>query len=264
MEAEMEIQPFRLPGLDFSNRPLVIAGPCSAESEEQVLQTAKALKETGVEIFRAGIWKPRTSPGEFEGIGPEGFAWLKKVKKETGMLVTTEAGNEKHVEEALRHGVDILWIGARTTTSPFAVEEIATTLEGKDVPVMVKNPIQPEPAVWIGAIERLFQHGIRNIAAIHRGFSTYSRSRYRYPPLWDIPRQLKKKFPGLTILCDPSHMSGDRKLIPGICKKAMRLKYDGFMIEVHKDPASARVDGPQQLSPEMFTKLYHRINQTPR
>lgn len=259
MDPELKIQPFKLPGIEFIGRPLLIAGPCGAETEQQVLDTARALKDIGIDIFRAGIWKPRTRPSEFQGIGPEGLSWLKKVKEETGMLVTTEVGNEYHVQEALRNDIDVLWIGARTTTNPFAVESIASALEGKDIPVMVKNPIQPELPMWIGAIERLFNHGIDNVAAIHRGFAVYSKSRYRYPPQWEIPLQLKKKYPGITLINDPSHMSGNRKLIPGLCKKAMRLNFDGLMIEVHVNPDAAWVDGKQQLSPKQYRELLEKL-----
>ena len=260
MDSKFKIKPFTIPGIELSEWPLIIAGPCSAESEEQVLKTAKALKGMGVNIFRAGIWKPRTSPNGFQGIGSGGLPWLKRVKKETGMVVSTEVGNEKHIEEALKHDVDILWIGARTTTNSFAVEAIANRLEGTNIPVMVKNPIQPELSVWIGAIERLLNHGLNNIAAIHRGFSLYSKSHFRYPPIWEIPLQLKRIFPELTIIIDPSHISGNRKLIPDLCKQAGQLNFDGFMIEVHIEPESALVDSSQQLTPETFKTLLQKLN----
>jgi chorismate mutase len=259
MRKELKIEPFRLNGQERVRKPLMIAGPCSAESREQVLKTAHALKRLGVHVFRAGIWKPRTRPGDFQGIGTIGLPWLRAVKEETGMYVTTEVANRKHVEEALKYGVDILWIGARTTANPFAVDEVASALEGLDVPVMVKNPIQPELSTWIGAIERLNRKGIKRIAAIHRGFSMYSRNHYRYPPLWGIPKKLKKEIPGISVINDPSHISGDRNLIPEIMKQAMKKHFDGFMVEVHADPDTSLSDGSQQLLPESFEKLMKKF-----
>ena len=206
----MKIEPLALPGVD-TQRPIVIAGPCSAETEEQVLETAQGLASRGVKIFRAGIWKPRTKPGGFEGIGAEGLAWLKKVKKETGMLVSTEVATKDHVFEALKAGIDILWIGARTTVNPFAVQEIADALKGVDVPVLIKNPVNPDLELWIGAFERLYGAGIHRLGAIHRGFSSYDKKIYRNLPLWHIPIELRRRMPDLPIFCDPSHIGGKRE-----------------------------------------------------
>ena len=255
MKSEFKIKPFSLPGDDPINHPILIAGPCSAETEKQVLNTAESLKDMGVDVFRAGIWKPRTYPGGFEGIGVSGLSWLKRVKEQTGMYVTTEVANKKHVQEALNYGIDIVWIGTRTTANPFSVEEIASALEGTKIPVMVKNPIHPELSMWVGAIERFVSHGLTNIAAVHRGFSIYSRNRFRYPPQWEIPLKLKKYFPGIAVIHDPSHISGNRKLVPKLIKKALHLHFDGLMVEVHPDPDSALTDSRQQLTPEIFRQI---------
>lgn len=230
--------------------PLIIAGPCSAESEEQVLRTAHALKNIPqVKIFRAGIWKPRTRPNNFEGLGEIALPWLKKVKEETGLLVTTEVATAKHVELCLKNGVDILWIGARTTANPFSVQEIADALKGVDIPVMVKNPINADLQLWIGAIERLNLAGITKLMAIHRGFSVAEKLEFRNDPLWRIPMELKVKFPELPILCDPSHITGKRELIQKVCQKAMDLDMDGLIIETHPDPDKAWSDAAQQVTP---------------
>ncbi|MCF8335510.1 MAG: 3-deoxy-7-phosphoheptulonate synthase [Bacteroidales bacterium] len=258
MPSDINILPFTLPGNVSVKRPLIVAGPCSAETEKQVLDTAGALKSMGVDVFRAGVWKPRTRPGDFEGRGLEALAWLKRVKEETGMLITTEVATESHVREAIRNEVDILWIGTRTTASPFAVETIANALEGVDIPVMVKNPIHPELSMWRGAIERFVKHGVTNIAAVHRGFSIYSKNRFRYPPQWEIPLELKKQLPGITIIHDPSHISGNRKLIYRLIKKASRLHFDGIMIEVHPKPDVAWTDPRQQITPEAFNELINK------
>ncbi|MDX5437642.1 MAG: 3-deoxy-7-phosphoheptulonate synthase, partial [Pontibacter sp.] len=210
-----------------NGHPLVIAGPCSAESEEQVLQTAQALQEQQVHLFRAGIWKPRTRPGSFEGVGSAGLAWLALVKQELGMQVTTEVATARHVEEALKHGIDVLWIGARTTVNPFAVQEIADALQGVNVPVMVKNPVNPDLALWIGAIERLYHAGITDLAAIHRGFSSYQKTKYRNVPVWQIPIELKARYQDMPLLVDPSHIGGRRELIFPVSQKALDLGYDG-------------------------------------
>ena len=208
---EMQFQSILLPGID-AKRPLVISGPCSAESEEQVLQTAHELAKTGVKIFRAGIWKPRTKPGGFEGVGVIGLPWLKKVKEQTGMYTAVEVATERHVFEALKHGVDILWIGARTTANPFAMQEIADALKGVDIPVLVKNPVNPDLELWIGAIERLYNAGLTRIGAIHRGFSTYDKKIYRNQPAWHIAIELRRRLPNLPIVCDPSHIGGKREI----------------------------------------------------
>lgn len=247
----MKIEPLALPGVN-TKRPIVIAGPCSAESEEQVLETAKALASKGIKIFRAGIWKPRTKPGGFEGIGTLGLPWLKKVKQETGMLVTTEVANKDHVFEALKAGIDILWIGARTTVNPFAVQEIADALKGTDIPVLIKNPVSPDLELWIGAFERLYGAGIHRLAAIHRGFSSYDKKIYRNLPLWHIPIELRRRMPDLPIFCDPSHIGGKRELVAPLCQQAMDLSFDGLMIESHRDPDCAWSDAKQQITPDVL------------
>ena len=211
----MNFEPITLPGIE-NKRPLVIAGPCSAETEEQVLETAKQLAAQGVKIFRAGIWKPRTKPGGFEGVGTVGLPWLKRVKEETGMYVATEVANQYHVFEALKYGVDILWIGARTAANPFSMQEIADALKGVDIPIFIKNPVNPDLELWIGAVERIYNAGIRKIGVIHRGFSAYDKRIYRNLPQWHIPIELRRRFPNLPIICDPSHIGGKRDLIaPG-------------------------------------------------
>ena len=208
---ELELESILLPGVE-DKRPMVIAGPCSAETEEQVMCTAKQLAEKGMKIFRAGIWKPRTKPGGFEGVGVDGLAWLKEVKKETGMYVSTEVATAKHVYECLKAGIDILWIGARTTANPFAMQEIADALKGVDVPVFVKNPVNPDLELWIGALERINNAGLKRLAAIHRGFSSYDKKLYRNLPQWHIPIELRRRIPNLPIICDPSHIGGKREL----------------------------------------------------
>ena len=232
------------------DEPLVIAGPCSAESLEQMLATAQALKEiSAVKIFRAGIWKPRTRPNNFEGIGVDGLPWLTEVKKQTGLLTATEVATAKHVELCLKHGVDILWIGARTTANPFSVQEIADVLKGVDIPVMIKNPINADLQLWIGAIERIHNTGINKIIAIHRGFSVSDKLEFRNDPLWRIPMELKVKFPDLPLICDPSHITGNRELIQKVCQKAMDLNMDGLIIETHPTPDQAWSDAAQQVTP---------------
>ena len=248
---EMKLESILLPGID-PQRPIVIAGPCSAESEEQVLETAKNLASKGIKIFRAGIWKPRTKPGGFEGIGVIGLPWLKKVKEETGMYVATEVANKDHVFEALKAGVDILWIGARTTVNPFAVQEIADALRGVDIPVLVKNPVNPDLELWIGAFQRLYGAGIKRLGAIHRGFSSYDKKIYRNLPLWHIPIELRRRMPNLPIFCDPSHIGGKRELIAPLCQQAMDLSLDGLMIESHCNPDAAWSDAAQQITPDVL------------
>jgi chorismate mutase len=240
--------------------PLLIAGPCGAESLEQVMRTAKELKETGkVSLFRAGIWKPRTRPNAFEGKGEEALLWLSQVKKEVGFKTTVEVANAQHTELALKHGVDVLWIGARTTVNPFSVQEIADVLKGTDIPVMVKNPIHADLQLWIGAIERIYNSGITKIAAIHRGFHFYGKTKYRNKPLWQLPIELRTLFPDLPIICDPSHISGNRELIASVAQKALDLGMNGLMIESHYNPTIALSDAEQQLTPKSLQELVSRL-----
>jgi len=244
------------------NKPLIISGPCSAESEKQVLETARSLKEIGIKVFRAGIWKPRTRPGTFEGLGSVALPWLRRVKEETGMLTAIEVANIWHIKEALNHDIDILWVGARTTANPFAVQELADGMRGIDKPVFVKNPINPDIELWIGALERMNKAGIKNLAAIHRGFSYYGQSPYRNLPQWEIPVELKRRIPDLPIITDPSHISGSRKLIFGIAQTALDLDFSGLFIESHYRPEEALSDKDQQLSPSdlknVLSGLIHR------
>ena len=239
-------------GLDH---PLVIAGPCSAETEEQLLKIAHQLKETDTTVLRAGIWKPRTRPGMFEGVGALGLKWLQKAKEETGLLTTTEVANANHVDLALKHDVDILWIGARTTVSPFIVQEIADALRGTDKTVLVKNPVNPDLSLWLGAVERLYAADIKNIGVIHRGFSTYEKTKYRNNPEWQIPIDLQSRFPDLPLILDPSHIAGRRDIIFDLCQTALDLNYDGLMIETHFDPDNAWSDAKQQITPQDLDQL---------
>ncbi|MBL4887774.1 MAG: bifunctional 3-deoxy-7-phosphoheptulonate synthase/chorismate mutase type II [Flavobacteriaceae bacterium] len=239
-------------GLDH---PLVIAGPCSAETEEQVLNIAHQLKESDATVMRAGIWKPRTRPGNFEGVGALGLKWLQKAKEETGLMIATEVANPNHVQLALEHDVDILWIGARSTVSPFIVQEIAEALRGTDKIVLVKNPVNPDLPLWLGAIERLYTCDIKKLGVIHRGFSTYEKTRYRNNPEWQIPIELQNKFPDLPLLCDPSHIAGKRDIIFDICQTALDLNYDGFIIETHNNPDKAWSDAAQQITPETLIQM---------
>ena len=255
---ELDLQPFELPGID-TDRPIVIAGPCSAESEEQVMDTARQLKSQGVQIFRAGIWKPRTRPNAFEGVGVEGLPWLRRVKEELGMYVGTEVANAQHVYDALKYGVDVLWIGARTTVNPFAVQEIADALRGVDVPVLIKNPVNPDVDLWIGAIERINQAGIKRIGAIHRGFGTYDKKLYRNDPQWHVPIELRRKVRDLPIFCDPSHIGGKRELIGAISQQAMDLNFNGLMIEAHNNPDKALSDASQQVTPEALDYIVSKL-----
>ena len=258
VRSHMDLEAIILPGVE-PVRPVIIAGPCSAETEEQVLATAHAVAAQGVKIFRSGVWKPRTKPGGFEGVGTAGLHWLKRVKQETGMFVTTEVANKDHVAEALRAGIDILWIGARTSVNPFAVQEIAEALRGVDVPVLVKNPINPDLELWIGAIERLYAVGIRRIGAIHRGFSSYDRKTYRNPPMWYIPIELRRRIPHLLMFCDPSHIAGKREKIASLSQQAMDLQFDGLVIETHFRPEEAWSDSAQQITPEILEQLLSRL-----
>jgi chorismate mutase len=255
---ELDLLPFELPGLD-TKRPVIISGPCSAESEEQVMETAKQLKDQGVQIFRAGIWKPRTRPGAFEGLGRVALPWMKRVKEELGMFVGTEVANAEHVKDALEFGIDILWIGTRTTVNPFAVQEIADALKGVDIPVMVKNPVNPDVDLWIGAIERINQAGIKRIAAIHRGFGVYGKSLYRNDPQWHLPIELRRKLRDMPLFCDPSHIGGKRELIGPISQQALDLNFNGLMIESHVNPDKALSDASQQVTPETLEFILSKL-----
>ena len=254
----MEFQTFNLPNLG-TQRPIVIAGPCSAETEEQTLTTARQLAQNGIKIFRAGIWKPRTKPGGFEGIGVEGLQWLRRVKNETGMYVATEVATAKHVYEALKYGIDVLWIGARTTANPFAVQEIADALRGVDIPILIKNPVNPAIELWIGAIERIYNAGLHQLAAVHRGFSSYDKKVYRNQPQWHIPIELHRRLPDLPLFCDPSHIGGKRELIAPLSQQAMDLQFDGLIIESHCAPDNAWSDKAQQLSPEVLDVILRKL-----
>ncbi len=241
-------------------QPLIISGPCSAESEEQVIQTAKQIEALGkVKIYRAGIWKPRTRPHSFEGKGEEALIWLKQVKAQTSMKTAVEVAKPQHVELALKHGVDILWLGARTVVNPFSVQEIADSLQGVDIPVMVKNPLNPDISLWIGALERINDAGINKIMAIHRGFDFFKKSLYRNVPMWEIPIELKRHFPNLPIIIDPSHIAGKRELLFDIAQKALDLDMNGLMIESHNNPDVAFTDAAQQLTPENLGKLLNQL-----
>ncbi|MGY5849962.1 chorismate mutase [Salegentibacter sp. F14] len=239
-------------GLDH---PLVIAGPCSAETEEQVLKIAHQLKDTDATVLRAGIWKPRTRPGNFEGVGSLGLKWLKKAKEETGMLTTTEVANPAHVDLALEYDVDILWIGARTTVSPFIVQEIAEALKGTDKTVLVKNPVNPDLSLWLGAVERFYTADIKNLGVIHRGFSAYEKTKYRNNPEWQIAIELQNKFPDLPLILDPSHIAGRRDIIFDLCQTALDLNYDGLMVETHHTPDDAWSDAAQQITPANLVQI---------
>ena len=247
---ELELDPLHLPS--DNERPFVIAGPCSAETEEQVLDTARQLAEKGCHMFRAGVWKPRTKPGGFEGNGEKALPWLKRVKEETGMLVATEVAKPEHVELCLKYGVDILWIGARTSANPFAMQDIADSLRGVDVPVFVKNPVNPDLELWVGAMERINQAGIKRMAAIHRGFSSADKKIYRNLPRWQIPIGLHRRVPNLPIVCDPSHIGGRRELIAPLCQQAMDLGFDGLIVESHCNPDEAWSDAKQQVTPDVL------------
>ncbi|MDG1423624.1 MAG: bifunctional 3-deoxy-7-phosphoheptulonate synthase/chorismate mutase type II [Flavobacteriaceae bacterium] len=237
------------------DHPLVVAGPCSAETEDQVLKIAHELKDSDVNYFRAGIWKPRTRPGNFEGVGALGLKWLQKVKAETGMKTATEVANAAHVKLALEHDIDLLWIGARSTVSPFIVQEIADALKGTDKIVLVKNPVNPDLALWLGGIERLYSADIKNLGVIHRGFSTYEKTRYRNNPEWQIAIELQNRFPDLPLICDPSHITGKRDMIFEVSQTALDLNFNGLMIETHVDPDNAWSDAAQQVTPEALIQM---------
>ncbi|MEY2739214.1 MAG: hypothetical protein RL259_1123 [Bacteroidota bacterium] len=242
---------------DFQlKHPLVIAGPCSAETEEQVLQIATELKNSDVTIFRAGIWKPRTRPGGFEGVGAVGLMWLQKAKEATGLLMAIEVASAAHVKLALDHDIDVLWIGARTTVNPFAVQEIAEALEGTDKIVLIKNPVNPDLSLWIGGLERLYNANIKKLGVIHRGFSTYEKTKYRNNPEWQIAIDLQNRFPDLPLICDPSHITGKRSMIKEVAQQALDLNYDGLMIETHCDPDNAWSDAAQQITPTVLKQLF--------
>jgi chorismate mutase len=235
--------------------PLVIAGPCSAETEEQVLKIARELKDSDATIYRAGIWKPRTRPGGFEGVGAIGLKWLQKAKAETGLLMATEVANAAHVKLALEHDIDVLWIGARTTVNPFAVQEIADALQNTDKIVLVKNPVNPDLALWLGGVERLYNAGIKKLGVIHRGFSTYEKTKYRNNPEWQLAIELQNKFPDLPLICDPSHITGRRDMIQQVSQQALDLNYDGLIIETHTDPDNAWSDAAQQVTPTRLKEI---------
>ena len=255
---DLELSPLALPGIE-QTRPLVIAGPCSAETEEQVMDTAKQLANNGIKIFRAGVWKPRTKPGGFEGKGIEALPWMQRVKAETGMLLATEVATPEHVEAALQAGIDILWVGARTTANPFSVQAIADALKGTDVPIFVKNPVNPDIELWTGALLRLNNAGIKRLGAIHRGFSSVDSKLYRNPPMWHLPIELKRRFPALPLICDPSHMGGRRDLIAPLSQQAMDLGFEGLMIESHCNPDCAWSDAKQQVLPEVLDFILDRL-----
>ena len=255
---ELDLQPLGLPGIP-EERPIVIAGPCSAETEEQVMSTATALAKKGVKIFRAGIWKPRTKPGGFEGVGAEGLLWMQRVKAETGMLVATEVATAKHIEEALKANIDLLWIGARTTANPFAMQEIADALKGVDVPVLVKNPVNPDLELWIGALQRINGAGLKRLGAIHRGFSSFDKKIYRNLPQWHIPIELRRRIPELPIFCDPSHIGGKRELVAPLCQQAMDLGFDGIIAESHCNPDAAWSDASQQVTPDILSYILNLL-----
>ena len=255
---ELDLQPLNLPGVS-DKRPVVISGPCSAETEKQVLETARELAAIGVKIFRAGIWKPRTKPGGFEGVGEKGLPWLQKVKETTGMLVSVEIATPKHVELALKAGIDILWIGARTAANPFAVQDIADVLKGVDIPVFYKNPVNPDLELWIGGMERINAAGIKRMAAIHRGFTAYEKVIYRNLPMWHIPIEMRRRIPNLPIICDPSHMGGRRELIAPLSQQAMDLGFDGLMIESHCEPEKAWSDAKQQITPDVLSFILDKL-----
>ena len=245
-----------VPVFDTNKRPIVIAGPCSAETEEQVIATATRLANTGkVDMLRAGIWKPRTKPGLFEGIGTKGLPWLAQAKKITGMPITVEVATAKHVQDALQFDVDMLWIGARTTVNPFSVQEVADALRGVDIPVLIKNPINPDLELWTGGIERLQKVGIKQVGMIHRGFSSYGNTEFRNAPMWHLPIEMKRRFPDMPLICDPSHICGNRTLLQSVSQKSIDLDFDGIMLESHIDPDNAWSDAKQQITPEKFAEM---------
>lgn len=254
----LELSPLALPGIS-TQRPIVIAGPCSAETEEQVMSTAALLASKGIRIFRAGIWKPRTKPGGFEGVGVEGLPWMRRVHDELNMLTATEVATPRHVECALEAGIDILWIGARTVANPFAMQELADALKGHDVPVLVKNPVNPDLELWIGGLERINGAGIKRLAVIHRGFSSYDKRIYRNLPMWHIPIELRRRFPNLPIFGDPSHIGGARELVAPLCQQAMDLGFEGLIVESHCTPDAAWSDAKQQVTPDVLDFILDKL-----
>ncbi|MCB9034694.1 MAG: bifunctional 3-deoxy-7-phosphoheptulonate synthase/chorismate mutase type II [Chitinophagales bacterium] len=252
--AVLDIIPIKDWGFNFE-KPIIISGPCSCETEEQMMETAKRLADKGIDALRAGIWKPRTRPGSFEGIGKEGLQWLVNAGKAINKPVTVEVATAQHVQDCLELGVDILWLGARTTVNPFSVQEIADALQGVDIPVLVKNPINPDLQLWIGAMERMNRVGIKRLGAIHRGFSSYEESQYRNKPTWELPVELKRLFPTMPIIVDPSHICGNRELLQSVSQKALDLDFDGVMIESHRDPDNAWSDAKQQVTPERLGEI---------
>lgn len=255
-----DIQPFTFKDIEIA-KPIIIAGPCSAESEAQVMETATELAANGIKIFRAGIWKPRTKPGGFEGVGESGLPWLARVKKELGMVIATEVANRSHVMAALGHDVDLLWIGARTSANPFAMQEIADAISesDKDVAVLVKNPVNPDLELWIGALQRIYNAGVRRIGAIHRGFSAYGKHLYRNMPEWRIPIELRRRLPEIPIICDPSHIGGKRELVGPLSQQALDMGFDGLIIESHCDPDCALSDKSQQVTPEVLNFILNTL-----
>lgn len=258
---KLELIPLYDWGMFTEPRPSVVAGPCSAETEEQVMETAKGLKEFGINVYRAGIWKPRTHPGSFEGIGTPGLKWMQRAKKEYGLKIATEVASEKHVFECLKFGVDLVWLGARTTANPFLVQEIADALKDTDIPVLVKNPVNPDLDLWIGALERLNRAGIKKLGVIHRGFSTFDKIRFRNDPQWQVAIELRSRFPELPFFVDPSHMAGCKEYIREISQRSLDLGFEGLMIESHCNPSCALSDARQQLTPEELRDLlYNQIS----
>jgi chorismate mutase len=256
--SNLNITPLKDWGFNFK-KPLIISGPCSCETEDQMMETAKRLADKGVDVLRAGIWKPRTRPGMFEGIGKEGLKWLVNAGKEIGKPVAVEVATAQHVQDCLELGVDILWLGARTTVNPFSVQEIADALVGVDIPVLVKNPINPDLQLWLGAMERVNKAGINRLGAIHRGFSSYEKSKYRNKPMWELPVEMRRLFPEMAIIVDPSHICGGRELIPSVSQKALDLDFDGLMIESHRDPDNAWSDASQQVTPERLGEILENL-----
>ena len=255
MKDTMHLQPV----FEKKERPILIAGPCSAETEEQVLATARKLSAQGIDLFRAGIWKPRTRPGAFEGVGAVGLKWMQKAKAETGLKITTEVATTQHVFEAVKHGIDVFWLGARTTVNPFSVQEVADALKGMDVPVLIKNPINADLKLWIGAIERIYKAGITRIGAVHRGFSVHGDSKYRNSPIWQLPIELKRLFPDLQIICDHSHICGQRDILLEVAQRSLDLNYDGLMTEVHPTPEEAWSDAAQQITPLRYGEMIKEL-----
>jgi chorismate mutase len=254
----LDLAPLNLSGVE-DKRPVIIAGPCSAETEEQVMDTATQLSKKSIRIFRAGIWKPRTKPGGFEGVGVAGLAWMKRVREELGMLTATEVATPRHVEAALDAGIDLLWVGARTVTNPFAMQELADALKGNDVPVLVKNPVNPDLELWIGGLERINGAGIKRLGVIHRGFSSYDKRIYRNLPMWHIPIELRRRYPNLPIFGDPSHIGGARELVAPLCQQAMDLGFNGLMVESHSTPDAAWSDASQQVTPDVLDFILEKL-----